>query len=90
MLNYDQISKFEDLLAEVGDKCVKEINTWPAFNSAHEGYAILLEEVDELWEEVRKKQKNREVELMRKEAIDVAAMALRIAFEVCNEETIRN
>lgn len=27
------------------------------FNSAHEAYAVLLEEVEEFWEEVRKKKK---------------------------------
>lgn len=25
---------------------------WPDFNSAHEGYAVLAEEVDELWTHV--------------------------------------
>lgn len=59
---------------------------WPGFNSAHEGYAILLEEVDELWEHVRTHQKNRNLAAMRMEAVQVAAMALRFATEVCDEE----
>jgi len=58
---------------------------WPAFNSAHEGYAVLLEELDELWEHVKCNQKRRDIAAMRKEAIQVAAMALRFAIEVCNE-----
>ena len=45
------------------------------FHSAHEGYAVLLEEVDELWNEV--KAQTQSPEQMRKEAIHVAAMALR-------------
>ena len=53
------------------------------FNSAHEGYAILLEEVDELWDEVKKKPDNRFILDMRKEAIQVAAMALRFARDIC-------
>lgn len=56
---------------------------FPAMRSAHEGYAILLEEVDELWEEVRKKQPQ-DKQAMRKEAIQVAAMALRFAEDICD------
>lgn len=59
---------------------------WPAMNSAHEGYGVLLEEVDELWDHVKTKQKNRDLEKMKKEAVQVAAMAIRFAIEVCNEE----
>jgi NTP pyrophosphatase (non-canonical NTP hydrolase) len=58
---------------------------WPQFNSAHEGFGVLLEEVDELKAHVWTKQKNRDLEAMRKEAIQVAAMAMRFAMEVCDE-----
>jgi hypothetical protein len=61
---------------------------FPPMNSAHEGYAVLLEEVDELWEIVKLKQKNRDLTAMRKEAVQIAAMALRFLTDVCNEETI--
>lgn len=50
--------------------------------SAHEGYAVLLEEVDELWEEVKKREPD--MVHMRKEAIQVAAMALRFLMDVCD------
>lgn len=66
--------------------CMKN---WPKFNSAHEGFAVLLEEVDELKQEVWLKQKNRDVQDMRKECIQVAAMAMRMILDVCNEEDIR-
>jgi hypothetical protein len=56
---------------------------FPAFNSAHEGFGVLKEEVDELWDEVKKKQGARDIERMRKEAIQVAAMALRFVADVC-------
>lgn len=55
-------------------------------NSAHEGYAVLLEEVDELWEEVKRKQVDRSTQAMRKEAIQVAAMAIRFVLDVCDRE----
>ena len=43
--------------------------------SAHEAYAVILEELDEFWEEVRKKHGNSAD--MQKELIQVAAMAFR-------------
>ena len=45
--------------------------------SAHEGYAVLLEEVDELWDEIKAQSQN--PVNIRKEAIQVGAMALEIA-----------
>lgn len=56
------------------------------FNSAHEGFAVLKEEVDELWDEVKAKQGARDVAKMRKEAIQVAAMAMRFVLDVCDAE----
>lgn len=55
-------------------------------HGAHEGYAVILEEVDELWDEVRGWQPNdKRKEAMRKEALQVAAMALAFMVEVCGE-----
>lgn len=56
------------------------------FHSAHEGFAVLKEEVDELWDEVKAKQGARDVAKMRKEAIQVAAMAMRFVLDVCDSE----
>jgi hypothetical protein len=58
---------------------------WPPMNSAHEAFAILKEEVDELWDHVKTNQKKRDLSAMRNEALQVAAMALRFAAEVCTE-----
>jgi transcriptional regulator with XRE-family HTH domain len=46
-----------------------------SFASAHEGYAILLEELDELWDEIKKKHPDQT--RLREEAIQVGAMALK-------------
>lgn len=75
------------------DKLIDEIKSelsrasvWPPMNSAHEGYGVLMEEVDELFDHVKTKQKYRDLAAMRAEAIQVAAMALRFAHDVCSEE----
>lgn len=57
------------------------------FNSAHEGYAVLLEEVEELWAEVKKNQRVRDLGLMRQESIQVAAMAVRFLLNVVERQT---
>ena len=51
-------------------------------NSAHEGYSVILEELDEFWEEVRKKRSERSRERMLAELVQVAAMAQRTAEDV--------
>lgn len=60
---------------------------FPAFNSPHEGYAILLEEVEELWTIVKANKGGTRVDeehrrQMRREAVQVAAMALRFIEDV--------
>jgi hypothetical protein len=53
--------------------------------SAHEGFAVLDEERDELWDEVKGNHAER-TERMRTEAIQVAAMAIRFIEDVCDGE----
>lgn len=55
---------------------------FPPYNSAHEGYAIILEEMDELKDHVWVKQEKRDYIGMRGEALQVAATALRFARDV--------
>lgn len=59
---------------------------YPPFNSAHEGYAVLLEEVDELWDEVKMAPTRRRSDFMYAEAVQVAAMAVRFLVDVCKTE----
>jgi hypothetical protein len=47
------------------------------FNSPHEGYGVLKEEVDELWDDI----KNNRNAQSREEAIQVAAMCLRFLMD---------
>ncbi len=44
------------------------------FNSAHEGYAIILEELEEAWEEIKKQERSNAK--VRKELIQVGAMVI--------------
>lgn len=56
------------------------------FVNQHEGYAVALEEVDELWDEVKKNQRNYDLAAQRKEAIQAAAMFIRFATELTPQQ----
>jgi len=80
------VEKAANLSEEVYEEFLKASSKFPAFASEHEGYAILLEEVDELWEAVKLNQKRQERHNQcRKECIQVAAMALRFLYD-CTPE----
>lgn len=72
------------LAFEAAAETLMAMEKFPTFNSAHEGFAVLLEEVDELKFHVWTNQKRRDIESMRKECIQIAAMALRFAHEICD------
>lgn len=69
-------------LKAIGQEVMRARSKFAAFNSAHEGYAVILEELDELWEEVKLKRTMRDVERMRSETVQVAAMAVRFLTDV--------
>jgi hypothetical protein len=53
--------------------------THKPFNSRHEGYAVIEEELDELWEAIKS---NADNEKLKTEAIHTAAMVLRFIIEL--------
>ena len=76
-LSYTENAAIELIVEEL----IKARNNNPKFNSTHEGFAVLMEEVDELWEEV--KQKHQIGIKMQIEAIQVGAMAIRFLTDCC-------
>lgn len=58
--------------------------------SAHEAYAVILEELDEFWAEVKKKRGDRNPAAMLKELVQVATTAQRAAegLELIESDTL--
>jgi hypothetical protein len=54
---------------------------WPALNTRHEGYAVILEEMDELWDAVKCQDAVRCFE----EAVQVGAMVVAFLVEVVGD-----
>lgn len=78
--------KVADALMKVQSEVQRAHTLWPRpFSCAHEGYAVILEELDELWDHVKTNQGKRDLDKMRKEAVQVAAMAIRFIVEVIDE-----
>lgn len=91
-LDENQIELYTDV-DEVVDRVKNELlnaqKNFPAMRSPHEGFAIMMEEFDELKEHVWMHQKKRDLQAMKKEAIQVAAMAMRFILDVTDEENGR-
>jgi hypothetical protein len=63
------------LLSLVEEELSHARSTFGDFHNNHEGYAVIKEEVDELWDAIKAKGSSREH--LATEAVQIAAMALR-------------
>lgn len=97
----------ESIAKEVVEELERAEAKFGPFNSSHEGYAVLLNEVDELWDvvklnprkivpnekhpwngamDVEEWQDQERKNMMRAEAIQIAAMAIRFVKCICDED----
>ena len=76
------LQKNARLMEEVNAEMVQAMSSHTSMNSAHEAYAIILEELEEFWAEVMKKRQNRSKEAMRTELKQIAAMACRAILDL--------
>jgi hypothetical protein len=76
-----------DALLDIEEEFIRATNNHKPFHSPHEGYAVIKEELDELWEEVRKLKSfdDRNSDL-KKEAVQLGAMVLRFLVDLIGEE----
>jgi len=68
-----------DCINEIHKEFNAALERYKSLNGAHEGYAVILEELDELWDGIKT---NKGPDAYRKEACQVAAMALRFMVEL--------
>ena len=82
---FDVVLKYTNKLEDTFNEIEKEIykakkKHTENFNSSHEAYAVILEEFDELWDEIKKKEHDKIK--MKEEAIQCAAMLCRFLVEI--------
>ena len=76
-------AKLDKALAEIKIEVANAKTVYPDnFVNQHEAYAVILEEVDELWDEIKKNQKKYDLTAQRKEAKQAAAMLVRLMVEL--------
>jgi hypothetical protein len=73
-LQRKELAVCDTVIEQVKEELYKATRKHLPMVSAHEGYAVLLEEVDELWQEIKHGSKKD----AKAEAIQVAAMAIRL------------
>lgn len=72
-----------DISKDVVNEVMRAKTMFPNnFVNQHEAYAVILEEVDELWDEIKKNQKVYDLKAQRKEAIQACAMLFRFINEL--------
>jgi len=74
--------RLENNALGAAQEAMRAMRRYPTFHSTHEGYAVLLEEVEELWYEIRLSKSLKLTRDGRHEALQVAAMALRMLAEL--------
>ena len=73
----------DKIAAEIADEVRRAEAKHRPMAGPHEGWAVIAEELDELWEHVRADTgRSREA---RREAIQIAAMGLRYALNLCED-----
>lgn len=83
-MDMNEKRKMIDIASEVIDELEKATKMFGKFRVPHEGFAVILEEVDELWDAV--KIKSRGFKEQRKECIQIAAMAIRFILDLDQKE----
>ncbi len=72
---------FNEVCQEVKYEIDKARNKYQRdFASTHEAYGVIFEELDELWDEIKKKQPDKDK--MRHEAMQTASMLIRLIIEL--------
>lgn len=76
-----EIIKIQSTFEDISDEILIAKTKHPGdFKNYHEAYAVILEEIDELWDEIKKRDHDREQ--IREEATQAAAMLVRLISEL--------
>lgn len=79
----DYEKELASAINEIQSEVLRAKKLFPThFHNQHEAYAVILEEIDELWDEIKKNHKNYDLVAQRNEAKQAAAMLARLMVEL--------
>lgn len=77
----EKLNQLDTILADLHAELIKAAQKHPPMNTPHEGISVIKEEVDELWDHVKKD--TGQSDEARKEALQISAMGLRYVLDLC-------
>lgn len=75
--------RIEEIATAIVTEVARAEKLHAPINSLHEGYAVIAEELDEFWDQVKLKARDRDPVSVRTELIQTAAMCVRTILNVC-------
>lgn len=66
----------------IKEEYARAVDEFGKFHNAHEGWGVIREEYLELEDEIRRKQRDYDLDKMRREATQLGAMALRFMVDI--------
>ena len=83
-----ETTKILRIINDIREEVIRAEEIHKPINSLHEGYAVIAEELDEFWDQVKLKTHERDLMEIRSELIQTAAMCVRTILDVLpHEET---
>jgi hypothetical protein len=74
----------ESILEALRAEFIRATTKFGSYNSSHEGYAVILEELDELWDEIKPNRGYSEAAM--EEALQVAVTAIRYIYDLSGRD----
>lgn len=75
--------RIDEALKQIEEEFYRASDLYPDLHSNHEGYAVIKEEIDELWDAIKKSKDVKGNNHIRHELIQIGAMAVRYLNNLC-------
>jgi hypothetical protein len=73
----------DEALKQIENEYLRATDLYSNLHSNHEAYAVIKEEVDELWDEIKKSKETHGNNQIRFELIQIGAMVVRYLENLC-------
>jgi hypothetical protein len=75
--------RIDEALKQIEHEYLRASDLYPDLHSNHEAYAVIKEEIDELWDAIKKQKGIKGNKEIRAELIQVGAMVVRYLNNLC-------